>query len=197
MTRVEPLPREQLAEFETFFQLAEGAMGFVPNSLLTLGRSPALLQAFSALTGAVLAGTSIDPHLRTMISMVVSNAAGCRYCQAHTTHTGDHQGLPQEKLDAVYAFDDSPLFSDAEKAALTVARAAGFVPNETTDAMFEELHRHFSELEIVEIVAVISLFGWLNRWNDTMATQLEAQPLDFAKDRLTSHGWSPGKHEAG
>jgi hypothetical protein len=43
MPRVEPLPREELAEFEPFFQLAEGAMGFVPNSLLTLGHSPALL----------------------------------------------------------------------------------------------------------------------------------------------------------
>jgi hypothetical protein len=43
-------------------------------------------------------------------------------------------------------------------------------------------------------VAVISLFGWLNRWNDTMATELEDEPLAFASQHLTANGWSAGKH---
>ena len=54
--------------------------------------------------------------------------------------------------------------------------------------------KHFSDDEIVEIVAVIAMFGWLNRWNDTMATELEAPPLAFAEQYLAGRGWTPGRH---
>jgi hypothetical protein len=56
------------------------------------------------------------------------------------------------------------------------------------------LRRHFSSGAIVEIVSVISLFGWLNRWNDTLASDLEASPLAFAAVKLADRGWTPGKH---
>jgi hypothetical protein len=59
----------------------------------------------------------------------------------------------------------------------------------------DELSRHFSEKQAVEIVAVISLFGFLNRWNDTMATTLESSPKSFAVDQLASQGWVAGKHQ--
>ncbi|MDZ7727690.1 MAG: hypothetical protein U5Q44_05530 [Dehalococcoidia bacterium] len=43
-------------------------------------------------------------------------------------------------------------------------------------------------------MGVISLFGWLNRWNDTMATDLEEEPLAFAQEHLGGAGWAAGKH---
>ena len=57
---------------------------------------------------------------------------------------------------------------------------------------FAALREHYSEREIVQIVAVISLFGFLNRWNDTMATQLEASPVEFATQWSVTAGnpWS-------
>jgi hypothetical protein len=68
------------------------------------------------------------------------------------------------------------------------------VPNGVTDAMFAELRKHWSENEIVEIVGVIALFGFLNRWNDTMGTPLEDEPIATGEKFLAPHGWSPGKH---
>jgi hypothetical protein len=56
------------------------------------------------------------------------------------------------------------------------------------------LKDHFSERQIVEIVAVLALFGSLNRWNDTLATTLEGEPTTFATGTLQSHGWTLGKH---
>lgn len=44
------------------------------------------------------------------------------------------------------------------------------------------------------VAAVISLFGWLSRWNDTLASDLEPAPLNFASAHLRPTGWSPGKH---
>ncbi len=103
-------------------------------------------------------------------------------------------GASAEKIAAAFEFDTSPLFSDAERAALGLAYAASVVPNDATDEHFSELRKHFDEGEIVEIMAVIALFGWLNRWNDTMATTLEPEPVAFARTHLTAQGWEIGAH---
>jgi alkylhydroperoxidase family enzyme len=101
---------------------------------------------------------------------------------------------PDEKIAAIWNFEKSDLFSDAERAALRLALKAGGVPNTAESSDFNELHKHFNDAEIVEIVAAISLFGYLNRWNDTMATQLEALPVKVAERTIAPAGWEAGKH---
>lgn len=194
MARVAPLARRELEEFEPFFQIVEQVMGFVPNSMLTMGRRPEILRGFTALTAPVLGPGKIPADLKQLIAFVSSNASGCRYCQAHTSSSARRAGAAQEKIDAAFEYATSPLFSDAERAALSLAHDASLVPNATTDAHFEALGRHYGEEEIVEIMAVISLFGWLNRWNDTMATALEDEPTAFAEQNLADRGWKIGAH---
>ena len=169
-------------------------MGFVPRSLLTMARRPELLDAFSRLAATVQMSDQIDPALGQLVAMVASRAAGCRYCQAHTGSTATRRGVPEEKVAAVWEFESSDLFTDAERAALRLARDAAQVPNATTPTHFEDLRVHYDDRQIVDLVAIISLFGWLNRWNDTMATELEDEPLDFAEAALGDAGWEPGKH---
>jgi uncharacterized peroxidase-related enzyme len=194
MPRVDPLPRESLSEFEPFFQLVEQGMGFVPTSMLTMGRNPALLKAFAGLSGTILAGGRLEPGLKSLISYVASRAAGCMYCQAHTGHTAHRNGVAEEKLRAAFEYETSPLFDEKERAALRVAHHAALVPNASEDAHFEALREHFDDEEIVDIVSVIALFGYLNRWNDTMATTLEQSPLAFGEHSLGATGWQAGKH---
>ena len=74
------------------------------------------------------------------------------------------------------------------------ARDASVVPNAVTPEHFEDLRRHWDDGEIVEILAVVGLFGFLNRWNDSMATDLEEIPTAFAGRTIGAHGWEPGKH---
>lgn len=197
MSNLQPVPREQLAEFEEFFSLVEASMGFVPNSLPTMGHRPEILRAFAALSGAVLGPGSVDPRLKQLIALMASTSNGCRYCQAHTAATAARRGVSLEKLEAVYEFETSDWFAEAERSALRLARDAALVPNCTTPQHFEDLRKYFDDGEIVEIVAVVSLFGWLNRWNDTMGTELEEEPLLFASKHLGNHGWVPGKHADG
>lgn len=194
MPRVEPLPRETLAEFEPVFAMIEQTVGFVPNSMLTMGRWPELLQAFSGLVGTISAGTTLPRELKQLVAFVSSNAAGCRYCQAHTSHGASKLGISTEKIEHAFEFEDSALFSDAERAALRLAQDASLVPSAVTDAHFEALREHYDERQIVELVAQIALFGWLNRWNDTMATPLEGGPRDFGHSHLAPHGWELGSH---
>ena len=84
--------------------------------------------------------------------------------------------------------------SAAERAALRVAQSAAQVPNAVTDQDFAELKRYYSDEQIVDIVAVIALFGFLNRFNDTMATELESSPLEAGRRFLAERGWTVGKH---
>src|SRR5262249_57940240 len=84
--------------------------------------------------------------------------------------------ISSAKEEALWEYETSPLFSAAERAALRVAQGAAQVPNAVTDVDFSELKRYYSDAQIVDIVAVIALFGFLNRFNDTMATELESSP---------------------
>jgi len=197
MPRINPVPRQALGDLDTVFDAAESRMGFVPNSQLILAHRPEIVRAFAQL-GAAINGPSstISPQLRNLISQMASRAAGCGYCMAHTTHTAARVGISAEKENALWEFETSTLFSAAERAALRVAQGAAQVPNAVTDADFAELKKHYSEAQIVDIVAVIALFGFLNRFNDTMATELEASPIEAGKQFLAKKGWSVGKHAA-
>lgn len=195
MPHVQPLPRAALAQFEPFFQMAEAMMGgFVPNSLFTMGHRPEILQAFMALAGTVNGPGTVDPGLKQLVAHVASNAAGCRYCQAHTSAHAAHTGVPAEKIERAFEFETHPAFTAAERAALRLARDAALQPNLVEAEHFAALRRHFDEPQIVELVAVCALFGFLNRWNDTMSTELEGVPRAFAEQHLSATGWEVGKH---
>ena len=194
MPRLEPLDRSELSEFEPFFALVERGMGFVPSSLFTMGRRPELLRGFAGLSGAVLGPGRIDPTLKQLVAYVTSRAAGCSYCQAHTAHSAHRAGASAEKIAAAFEYETSPLFDDRERSALRVAQFAAVVPNAVEDSHFEALRSAFDDEEVVELMAVIALFGFLNRWNDTLATELEGSPLGFARETLVPGGWNAGKH---
>jgi uncharacterized peroxidase-related enzyme len=194
MTAITPLTSQQIPELQPVLEMAEASMGFVPTSLLTMAHWPELLPVFAALAGTVLNGGEVDRGLKQLIALLSSHASGCRYCQAHTSHAAHRSDVSPEKIGAVFEYESSPLFSVAERAALQVAARAGMVPNAVEEEDMEALREHFSEKQCVEIVAVISLFGFLNRWNDTMATTLEEQPRSFAQKQLSDIGWTPGKH---
>ena len=63
-----------------------------------------------------------------------------------------------------------------------------------TDAQFAQLQQHWSDGEITEILGVVAMFAFLNRWNDTMGTPLEEAPAAVAAKAIGGQGWSAGKH---
>jgi uncharacterized peroxidase-related enzyme len=194
VAHIEPVPREDLAQLETLFERVEEAMGFVPTSMFTMGHRPEILRGFAALSGAILGPGLLDRGLKQLIALMASTSAGCRYCQAHTSSSAARAGIDIAKVEAVFEFETSHMFTSAERAALRLARDAALQPNASTGAHFEELTRHYNSPEVVEIMATVSLFGFLNRWNDTMATVLEEEPLSFGSEHLSHAGWEPGKH---
>ena len=193
MARIPPLPREEVPDLEDAFGPVEQRMGFLPNSLLTMARRPDILRAVASLAQVARTGT-VPTELKELVALVASTAAGCRYCQAHTASNATRAGAGAEKIANVWSYETSDLFSDAERAALRLAHHAALVPNQATEEDFAELRRHFDDGEIVEIVTIVALFGFLNRWNDTIATDLEPRPFAIASEVIAEAGWEPGKH---
>ena len=195
--RLAPLPPEHSPELKEQFDTMRKNLGFVPNSILIMQRRPRMAKAFAQMTASIWdPDGTVDRGLKRLIAHVASRTAGCQYCMAHTAGGALHFGVDDNKLAAVWDYQVSPLFSAAERAALDLAVAGAAVPNAATDAMFAALRKHWSEEQIIEIVGVIAMFGFLNRWNDTLATPLEDEPTAIGEKYLAAHGWSPGKHGA-
>jgi uncharacterized peroxidase-related enzyme len=181
MPHIPPLSIEETEAAKADIEALASATGFVANSMLTLARRPEIARAVLGLIRAVVRNPDgkVDPALRWMIAHVTSVANGCTYCSAHTFKNGADNGVPDDKLEALWEFETSPVFSDAERAALRVAVTGGQCPSYANPEDMAELRKHFTEEQIVEIGAVIALFGFNNRWNAFMATDVESPVTDF------------------
>lgn len=197
MPHMDPLPFESVAEdIQERFIHYKKTRGFTPNSIQTMARRPDIVRAFMQLNQAVLYGGTVPEEIKMLVSLIASQVSGCRYCQAHMANLSKIYQASEEKIAHVWEFETSDLFSDAERAALRVAYHGAMAPAQATQEDFDELYKHFDEGQVVEIVASIALFGFLNRWNDTMATELEELPAQVADDMIgASFGWEAGKHQ--
>jgi len=196
MARIAPATPEQFAQVADTMERWKKTKGYPPNSWLTMVRKPQVFRAYRELHSAVMMDEGeVSKPLKFMIAHVVSAAAGDPYCAAHNAENAAHiAALAIDKVEALARFRESPLFTPAERAALELAHAAGSCPPRVTDGHFLELRQYYSEEAITEIVAVIALLGWLNRWNITLATRIEDEALAFAEKHLAPSGWTAGAH---
>lgn len=192
---VEPLAVEPVGEVAELAKFFNETLGFTPNSILTMQRCPPIAKAFIELNKAVMDPSGgVSSQLKRLIGYIASLSAGCQYCQAHTALAAKRYGVSAEKFDDIWSYRDSPHYSDAEKAALEFSLAASSIPNAVNQEVSDELRKYWNDSQIVEILGVVSLFGYLNRWNDSMGTKLEEAALEAGKTDLTDEGWNGGKH---
>jgi len=163
MAHLRPLALDEVqdAEIKERFTHYKNTRGFTPHSIMTMARRPNIVKAFMALNQAVLYEGTVSEELKMLVSLITSQATGCRYCQAHMANLSSIYQASDAKIQAIWEFQTSELFSDAERAALTVAYKGALVPNEATEDDFDNLKKYFDDDQIVEIVAAISLFGYL------------------------------------
>lgn len=194
---VKPINRHDNQEAEDTATFYEETLGFTPNSIFTMMHRPQIAEAFRSLNTAVMENHGrVTSSLKRLVGYIASKTAGCMYCQAHTIRAAVRYGSEQDKLDHIWEYATYPAFSDAERAVFDLAVAASSVPNSVDDTIAENMRKHWNEGEVVEIMAVIALFGYLNRWNDSMGTQLEEPAAADGKQLLGDQtGWTRGKHQ--
>jgi uncharacterized peroxidase-related enzyme len=195
MPLVAPLEKGASPEVDELAAFFNETLGFTPNSVLTMQRRPQIAAAFITLNKAVMANCGrVTSEQKRLIGYLASTTAGCRYCQAHTILAAERYGATRERLGAIWDYRKSPLFTEAERAAFDFAVAAASVPNAVDESISRNLRNHWDDGEIVEILGVIALFGFLNRWNDSMATSIEDGAAAVGERQLSYAGWTRGKH---
>ena len=195
MPLVKPLSPDTNPDVKKLAEFFNETLGFCPNSVLTMQIRPEIARAFINMNMAVMDNHgNVTSALKRMIAWVSSNATGCRYCQAHAIRAAERYGAEQEQLDNIWEYRTHASFSDAERAALDFSLAASVIPNTVDEKIKADLYKYWNEGEIVEMLGVISLFGYLNRWNDSMGTSIEDGAVESGDQYLGKHGWEKGKH---
>ena len=195
MPLVTPLPSDHSAEISELAKFFNETLGFPPNSVLTMMRRPEIAKAFINLNMAVMDNQgTVTSEQKRLIGYITSANTGCRYCEAHTILAAQRYGGTEQRLEKIWEFRGSDLYTNAEKAAFEFALAASAVPNAVDQNISDNLHKYWDDAEIVEILGVISLFGFLNRWNDSMGTTMESGAVNAGEELLTHSGWERGKH---
>jgi uncharacterized peroxidase-related enzyme len=192
---VYPKSGEGNKDLQQLIEFYNETLGFCPNSIKTMYHRPRIAYAFIEMNKAVMENKGrVTSALKRLIAYISSHAAGCRYCQAHAIRAAERYGAEKEQLENIWEYKTHPAFSEAEKAALDFALASSVIPNAVNDEIADNLRKYWEEGEIVEILGVIALFGYLNRWNDSMGTEIEAGAIESGKQFLSKKGWSVGKH---
>jgi uncharacterized peroxidase-related enzyme len=195
MPLVKTLSADTNPDVKKLAEFFNETLGFCPNSVLTMQIRPEIARAFINMNMAVMDNHgNVTSALKRMIAWVSSNATGCRYCQAHAIRAAERYGAEQEQLDNIWEYKTHAAFSDAERAALDFSLAASVIPNAVDEKIKSDLYKYWNEGEIVEMLGVISLFGYLNRWNDSMGTSIEDGAVESGDQYLGKHGWEKGKH---
>ena len=195
MPLVRPLSPESNPDVSKLAEFFNETLGFCPNSVLTMQIRPEIARSFINLNKAVMNNHGrVTSSFKRIIAWVSSNAAGCNYCQAHAIRAAERYGAEQEQLENIWEYNTHESFNEAERAALDFSLAASQLPNAVDEELQQRMHKYWDDGEIVEILAVVSLFGFLNRWNDSMGTSIENGATESAEKYLAKSGWNKGKH---
>ena len=192
---VSPLDRnstKQAKEMATFY---DETLGFTPNSLFTMMHRPRIAKAFLEMNQAVMENKgSITSSMKREIAYLSSMTTGCRYCEAHAIRAAERYGSSKERLENIWEYKSNAAFSESDRAMFDLAIAASQLPNGVSEEIKTRAKKFFTDGEIVEILGVVALFGYLNRWNDSMGTELENPAVKSAEEILGARGWEVGKH---
>ena len=122
-----------------------------------------------------LAKVFTDAKLRALVELRVSQINGCAFCLDMHTTEARHLGESQQRLDCVAAWREAPFFTERERAALAWAEALTRVAEtRAPDEIYNEVKKHFSERELVDLTAAI---GMINLWN-RMSVGFRSEPKE-------------------
>ena len=139
---------------------------------------PAVLRTFSESWERVFRTGVLDHKVKELARVFIAKSLDCGYCAGQRSHLAAAQGVTEREYDELIEFRRSDRFSGREKAALRWAEAIAWDPALADDELWSELHRHFTEPELVELGYFIGLTMGQQRFLKTL--RLEHGDLDQA-----------------
>jgi AhpD family alkylhydroperoxidase len=125
---------------------------------------PKMMIGMGKFNQAVRKGKSVDQRLRNLVELKGAQMIGCEFCVDLGSQICRNSGFSDEELLALSGYRQSDLFSEREKLALDYTVAVMRTPVEVSDELFTQIKEHFSDEQLVEITALITLVN-LDRFN--------------------------------
>ena len=156
---------------------------------------PELSKQFQDIAELVMvSANNLTRQLRSELFTMASVAGGCQHCQAHGAYTLHLMGVDAERIRDIWTFEDPRNSAQPRRQRCGLPATVRASRTLSSPRHFDDLRRHYSDRQIVEMLAVISLSGWFNRWNNSIATVTDQESVDWAQDQLKGVGWTLGKH---
>jgi alkylhydroperoxidase family enzyme len=125
---------------------------------------PKMMSGMGKFQGAVRKGNAVDDRLKYLVELKGAQMIGCEFCVDLGSQICRNSGFSDEELLAIPRYRQSDLFSEREKVALDYTVAVMRTPVEVTDEMFARIKEQFTDEQLVEITALLTVVN-LDRFN--------------------------------
>jgi AhpD family alkylhydroperoxidase len=179
MTRIAPLePGKAPWYLKPFFWNQRRKYGAALDAALLWARAPRLFLGVALLYGMIDRRSSpIDPALRSLVTVRVSQINHCAFCVDINSATLLKRGVAAEKIEALDRWQESPLFDARERAALAFAEAMTISDQRVDDALMAQLRAHFDEDAVVELTGLVAFQNLSSKFN----AALDVPPQGFCR----------------
>jgi|SRR5579862_99638 len=169
MPVIHPLTKEKAApELQEIYAKLTGANGFMPNFFGVMAHAPGVLQAFLPLYGSIMNKGTLEPRYKELAYLKTALVNGCEYCMKAHTASSQKVGVTLEQIQALAFYQRSPLFDEKDKMTILYADRVTRGAAGIREGSVEELKKHFTEQQIVELTLVICVANFTNRFNDAL-----------------------------
>lgn len=171
MSRIKAIdPSGAQGQTKQLFDAVKGMLGVVPNMMRQMAASPAVLEGYLALAGALGRG-ALPPRVREQLALDVGEANGCEYCVSAHTALGRRAGLSDEEvIDSRRGGSADPKTAVLLRFARTLVEARGRI----TDADVARVRdAGWNDAAIAEVVAHVALNVFTNYFNNVAATEID------------------------
>lgn len=188
--RIEPRPEQQTSWYlRPFFWNQRRKYGQVLDAARLWARSPKLFVAVATLYGVIdRSGSPIEPSLRSLITVRVSQINHCPFCVDLNSATLLKRGAGWDKVVSLRDWRDSPIYSDRERSALDYAEEMTVSGPGVRDETVDALRDHFSDDAIVELTALIAFQNLSSKFN----AALGVPPQGFCERPATAAAAATG-----
>jgi AhpD family alkylhydroperoxidase len=173
--RLEPIEKPKGLMMRIAYWMTRRQLGKVMTPMkVVYPRMPGAMKVAYQIAKFQMKGIRLEPELKFMVTTLAALINGCGFCVDIAQAMAIREHIEMEKLDGLFEYRTSPLFSDRERAALAYVEEATR-HKRVSDATFEELRKHFSEREIIEITWLNAVENYYNLIN---------LPLEIESDGL-------------
>lgn len=158
-----------------FYDKASDRFEMLLNIFKVFGHTPELGEAFTQSVMAMLKDGELDWLTKELIILKATHRNECQYCVVQHETLSKRMGISDEKIADIGGdrYQSSPHFSDAEKTLLDLTVQIGVDANHVSPSLWDRLHKHFSEPQIVEAVYVITQYIAISKFGDALGVALE------------------------